>query len=203
MSENQTDTNNDKVFYIVGSVLLVLLITAIAVFKPFEEKKKEYDVFDVANMDHNSEQYKLAKAYYETLKADTGTINGKTQDERFTDLIESTAGNLSFDSLIRMSLKEVNSQCPKQIDEFTSLDKVTTQPDNVICYNYTTTLSSSIIKNLSKERINSVVKPLLVENTKKIPGISFYRQHKTKFLHSYKDAKGKEMFNVMLNFDEY
>ncbi|PZP43030.1 MAG: hypothetical protein DI598_16250 [Pseudopedobacter saltans] len=119
----------------------------------------------------------------------------------FIAFLPSCNSDIAFQKLMEKTAKDINKQCPIQVDSDMVWDSVNVLPNKTFQYYYT-------IKNFEASDIDTInVKkertPIMLNSIKSEASIKIYRDHKTTFLYVFKDKLGKPAFSITITPDMY
>lgn len=101
---------------------------------------------------------------------------------------------------IENNAKELNGQCPLEVDEITRLDSCSPLP-HTLKYNYTLKLNTveTMDTNIYKERLT----PALLYKIQTNNLLNDLKKNKVSFIYSYKDKNGRQVANITILPDDY
>lgn len=96
---------------------------------------------------------------------------------------------------------EINSHAPIIVDSSTRFDNVAVLPGNTFQYNYT--LTSILLTQLDTNQFRTLMRASLIEQTKKNPKISVFRDNGVTIQAKYVDKNGEYVSTITAYPNEY
>ncbi|MBA6154289.1 hypothetical protein [Gelidibacter maritimus] len=110
-----------------------------------------------------------------------------------------------FKSDLELELKkvvtEMNKQGPKQIDQFTRLDSVSSLGKTNLIYYYT--LIDMAKSEVNLDTVNKYVRPEIIENIKNSPELKIYRDNNITLDYKYYDRNGDFVLDIAVTPELY
>lgn len=107
----------------------------------------------------------------------------------------------SIDSQLMHYANEINKNCPFMVDSETRLDNAVPGEDKTIYYNYT--LINYNKKDINVARLNSTMKPQILNNIKTNPAMKPLRDYGVTFIYNYKDKNSVHITTIKYSPDDY
>jgi hypothetical protein len=103
------------------------------------------------------------------------------------------------DELVKTA-NEINKHAPIVIDSLTTFDNVNALKGNTLQYNYTIKADKSVVDTIG---LIKIAKEGLLEQLKKNPNASYFKQNKIEIQANYKDKNGVQICNIVVSPNEY
>jgi len=106
-----------------------------------------------------------------------------------------------FDQQLTAEAREINKKCSMMLSEEIRMDNVMAVPGNEFQYHYTYFLKEQgSIDTLS---VQKQAKPHMTEELRTSPNLGYFRDHRVRIVHIFKDTGGKYLFMIAIEGDEY
>lgn len=90
--------------------------------------------------------------------------------------------------VLETTVKQINSNCPVMIDQYTRLDSACLVSNTEIQYNYT--LINTELEQVNQDTVKKYVMPEIINTVKTSPDLKAFRDLKTTLIYSYRDKNG-------------
>ena len=103
-------------------------------------------------------------------------------------------------TLLEVTAKAVNVQCPMKLAPELTMDKCDAMPNRTLRYSYTLT---SDLSNVDTEAMKTQVKPAMIKTITAMPEAKDFKKYNVRFEFQYNDKDGKELYRVDIEPTEY
>ncbi|WP_051697751.1 hypothetical protein [Prevotella sp. 10(H)] len=106
----------------------------------------------------------------------------------------------SLNSQLKTIVKEINKQCPKQLDEYTRVDSCAVVGEKSIRY-YQTVNKDLIVTDTTLFKSN--LEPGIISLVKTSPDMRFFKEKEVTVQYRFGDESGKYLFLISVTPDKY
>ena len=108
---------------------------------------------------------------------------------------------ITFDKALMSIAKEINKNCPIQVDADTRLDNTMTLPENIFQYNYS--LVNTEQKDIDTNYLIEYLKPTIHNYVRTSSQMKNIREKKVIINYSYSDKNGVHLFIISVKPEDY
>jgi hypothetical protein len=104
---------------------------------------------------------------------------------------------------LQKAAKEINRQCPLQVDAGTRLDSARATSATELQYFYTLTATDRAAMTVDIAQLEAQTKPMLVESVRTNQAMADLREHSVTLIYNYSDRVGTPVMRIPIGPAEY